>query len=264
MSAKFNLLFIQSLRSIPRILRRIPALSRLVAIAEKFDCDGMLVEKEGVLYVLVDQHSLELLSRYFEEWMPEYLKLRSDDVFVDVGAHVGKYALGLARHVKLVVAVEPWPKNFNALKRGVELNGLKNVILINKAAWNKKCRMKLFKGTASGQHSVKNVCGKYVEVEALPLDSILRNLNRIDWIKIDVEGAEYEVLQGLQETIKAHRPKIIVEVFPQNLLRIYHLANLLQYNLGKVTRARDPEYYVLTPRRTEILGAKLPLTLITA
>jgi len=82
-----------------------------------------------------------------------------------------------------------------------------------------------------GQHSIKKDFDLgYIEVHAKPLDIILKELNvpRVDLIKIDVEGAEYETLKGSIETLRRFSPKLIVEVFRNNV----NIVEEILYELG--------------------------------
>lgn len=73
--------------------------------------------------------------------MWNFIQLRKGDVFIDVGAHIGKYTILVAKIVGkegLVIAIEPNPENYETLLENIKLNNLKNVIAVNIAAWNKK------------------------------------------------------------------------------------------------------------------------------
>lgn len=106
---------------------------------------------------------------------------------------------------------------------GIRINKLANVIPLNIAAWDKECMLRLYVGQGNvrgryfegrGWSSVKRrISKKYVSVCAKPLDRVLEELkiDYVDWIKIDVEGSEHEVLKGLSKTIKRSRPRLIVE-----------------------------------------------------
>jgi len=130
--------------------------------------------------------------------------LKRGDVFVDVGANIGYYTILASRLVGTggrVFAVEPVPQTVKVLKFNIKLNGLRNVTVVDKVAWNSCCKLKMkiafgeF-GRASFFHN-----GVEVDVDAIPLDEVLVNVPKIKLIKIDVEGAEYEVLQGLRRTL---------------------------------------------------------------
>jgi FkbM family methyltransferase len=130
--------------------------------------------------------------------------LKRGDVFVDVGANIGYYTILASRLVGTggrVFAVEPVPQTVKVLKFNIKLNELRNVTVVDKVAWNSCCKLKMkiafgeF-GCASFFHN-----GVEVDVDAIPLDEVLVNVPKIKLIKIDVEGAEYEVLQGLRRTL---------------------------------------------------------------
>ena len=153
--------------------------------------------------------------------MWDYLRPAPKEVFIDIGAHIEKYALRIAKHYDaIVVALEPDPENFHALQWGVVVNGLSNVTALNIAAYDHECTLFLHPAPYSRgkpQKGRSSVIGphanKSVPVWGRPLDSIVNELalNRVDWIKIDAEGAEYEILRGSERTIKSYRPYVVAE-----------------------------------------------------
>lgn len=185
-----------------------------------------VVDVDGIKYKLVDVESLIILSPRYEEWMWKYLTPKEGDYFVDVGAHVGKYALRVAKIVGddgKVIAIEPELESFRALVKGIMVNKLTNIIPVNVAAWDKETRLVLYvgednaksrylvgKGWSSVKRKVSELC---VEVPAKSLDNIIKELkiDRVDFIKIDAEGSEYEVLKGSQKIIKSCKPRMIIE-----------------------------------------------------
>jgi len=178
----------------------------------------------------------------------KYLKPKSGEVFVDLGAHIGKYALQVARIVGnegLVIAVEPHPENWQALLKACSLNELGNIVALNVAAFDRDCKLKLFIGDSSGRHSAKENRGLgYVEVEARAVDNIIEELNvkRVNWLKIDVEGAELEVLKGLQNTLTTYGPKVIVEVLGENLKAMLEFMENCGYTVMPIKSLEGPNY----------------------
>lgn len=214
---KLKLLCCAILESVPNKLRKRSRWlnAKRQHIADRFASD-VVVQVDGIKYVLVDSESILIVSPIFEEWMPIHLKVKSGETFLDIGAHVGRYSFQIAKKVKksLVIAVEVHPKNYSALKKGMELNGLKNVIPLNIAAWKEKCKIRLYIGEKAGWNSLKldqNL--GHIIVQAERLDKVLTDLNvrRVDWVKVDVECAELEVLQGLEQTLVKYQPDLIVE-----------------------------------------------------
>jgi FkbM family methyltransferase len=183
--------------------------------------------------------------------MWSHFGLNQGDVFLDVGAHIGKYTIPISKIVGengLVIAIEAHPENYKTLVKNIKLNGLKNIIALNVAAWNKECKLKLFNGEKNGQHSIKNDCGLgYVTVKAQALDNILDKLKvrRIDCIKIDVEKSELETLEGLVKTLKEHNPRVIVEIL-EDPIKVKDFMHKKGYVMQRIAS----HYYFLNPLRS--------------
>lgn len=180
-----------------------------------------VVNLNDIKYVLVDNESF-LILRESESFMPLWFTPKEGEVFVDIGAHVGKYALSVAKLVGssgTVVAIEANLRNYQSLRKSIALNNLENLFAFNVAAWDSAGRLKLFNGHLGGHHSLK-IDWKlgWSDVIARPVDSVLKELgiDHVDWIKIDVEGAEWEVLKGLKTTIEKDKPRIIAEISSEN------------------------------------------------
>jgi FkbM family methyltransferase len=161
-------------------------------------------------------------------------------VFIDVGAHIGKYAISVARRLAengVVIAIEPDPSNFDLLSRNVSLNGLKNVILKNVACGDKNGTAMLY---VHDEFSTLNSFyinrgGQKVRVDTITLDTLVDQLRigRIDLIKVDVEAAEADVMRGSISLLKRYRPKIVFEAY--NALCLRHVMEILS-PLGYVVR----------------------------
>lgn len=224
---KLRILGIAILQLVTKTIRKqFSSLDKKIKVITEKLWRGTVIEIDGIKYTLLDFESFEIVSSVlakFESVMSMWLTPRRREVLVDIGAHIGKYTLTAAKVVGnegMVVAIEPHPVNYQVLQRNIGLNNLENVIALNLAAWNTDCELKLFTGDVAGHHSAKvNRRLGWVKVEARVMDHVLKELRlgRVDWIKIDVEGAECEVLCGLDETISKYKPKIITEVFYENV-----------------------------------------------
>jgi len=136
--------------------------------------------------------------------------------FVDVGAHVGRYALRAAEHYKArVIAIEANPGTARQLSENVHLNDLENSVkILNYAAWDKTETLTLYSQHGHDHDGTDNVIGKGEPagtVEAYRLDELLDNLSHVDVVKIDTEGADLHVLRGLSGLLVKHRPRLFVE-----------------------------------------------------
>lgn len=173
-------------------------------------------------FIVMTKHEDEIIERFVPE---------QGDVVVDVGAHMGRYTIISSRRVGQngkVVAIEAHPGNFRLLTRNVKLNRLANVTALNSAVYSRKAQLKLYlPDEAQGytmHHSVmadylstkyKENAKRYVEVGANTLDELLHSAGaeRVNWIKIDVEGAELEALKGASETLSANNDiSLLVEI----------------------------------------------------
>ncbi len=168
----------------------------------------------------------------FQEWEPDLTRfiasrLCRGDVFVDVGANIGYYTLLAARSLTAggcAIAVEASPAMFDELRRNVAADAFGDrVRLVNKAAAAEPGTLTIFAGPAgnAGMSTTLASRGLTAEsnVEALRLDQMLTvdEIASIRLIKIDVEGAEPDVLAGMSDLIGSLRPdaEIVVELSPQ-------------------------------------------------
>jgi FkbM family methyltransferase len=155
---------------------------------------------------------------------------KEGDIVIDVGAHIGPYTLKTSKRVGLngkVVAIEADPENFNILNRNIQLNKFTNVIALNYAAYSKEDKIKLYlltKGEESSYTKYNTVMTdrahsekKFVEVKANTLDYLVQlsgiKHEDVNWIKIDVEGAEYDVLKGAKNILsKSSNISLLIEI----------------------------------------------------
>ncbi|MBI2133053.1 FkbM family methyltransferase [Candidatus Woesearchaeota archaeon] len=147
--------------------------------------------------------------------------VKEGDVVLDIGAHVGYYTLMLARLVGdkgKVYAFEPEPSNFALLRKNVDVNGYGNVVLVNAAVSNKKGKVRLYVSDSNhGDHRIyPNGSSRHVEVDCVVIDEFVRE--KVDFVKIDVQGAEGAVVEGMSKTISGnHGIRLFIEFWPRGL-----------------------------------------------
>lgn len=150
-------------------------------------------------------------------------RLQPTDVFVDIGANIGYFSLLAASLVGPrggVVSIEASPSIYRRLTDTIRLNGARNVRALHAAAADAPGRLRLFRAPAAnlGASSIFADVGyeDEGEVDAYPLYQLLTaaEAKRARVIKIDVEGAEIAVVNGLLPLLASSRPdlEIIVEV----------------------------------------------------
>ena len=147
--------------------------------------------------------TLDALSDQVTEfWCPQ-VPLHEGDVVIDIGAGVGDHVLVFSRRVGStgkVIAIEAHPQTAGCLELTVTANRLANTHVFNEAAWNKSEFLHMSDTTA---HEGNAVGGGRVGVRARPVDEMLAPLNlaRIDLIKMNVEGAELQALEGMPDAL---------------------------------------------------------------
>jgi len=176
--------------------------------------------------------------------------VRPGDTYVDVGANVGYYTV-LASHLVgpkgKVFAFEPDPVNFAILEKNVRINGLTNVVLEQKACSNEQGSIQLFlAGGNKGDHRIyQTEEGRTaIDVEAVKLDDYFAEYaGSIDFVKIDTQGAEGVILDGLGDVIDKNEDIVMaVEYWPSGLglgytykdiQKFLRSHDLLFYDVGK-------------------------------
>ena len=148
--------------------------------------------------------------------------VREGDTFVDLGANVGYYTLLASRLVGergRVFAFEPDPTAFAILQKNVRLNGLRNVVLEQKAVSNENGSIRLFLAKENkGDHRIYQTEQQRpaIDVQAVTLDDYFKDYEQgIDFIKIDTQGAEGLILEGMPELIRKNEQlAMAVEFWP--------------------------------------------------
>ena len=159
----------------------------------------------------------------------------------DIGAHAGLYSLVFARHAWRVVAFEPWPRNIAWLHRTLEANAVRNVTVTPWAVSGETGTLSFREGPhnsmgrldAGGEHPVFAVSLR----DFLALSGL-----RPSALKIDVEGAETDVLRGGLDYLRERRPGLLLSVHgAKRRTECLTLARELGYARIEPLNARDPE-----------------------
>lgn len=219
-----EVMFMNSIDETTKVVIGIPGwCMEIRGIVEKY---ANIAEK---LYPIADTANPQYMEMDF--WTPQ-----KNEIFVDVGVYNLQNSVDFVQWAKngfeKIYAFEPDPKGYEvATKRIRELAIFDNKIeLINKGLSAKNGTLKF---PAEYKGSGKNG-GEFIEVEVVSLDSYLQG-KAVTFVKMDVEGAEMDVLLGMQQTIALHKPKMAVCVYHkyQDIFEIasYLLSIVPQYKL---------------------------------
>ena len=155
--------------------------------------------------------------------------LTAGDVFLDIGANIGWFSLlastiiGPSGHVH---AFEPRTPTVEYLRRSISMNGLESAITVHDVGLDSgdgEQFLAWVKDTPNPGHSMVTSSATQegmdsIRIRLMTLDSL--KIPRVDFVKIDVEGAEMRVLEGGATTISRNRPIVLSEVYPDQLLRV--------------------------------------------
>lgn len=174
--------------------------------------------------------STGMILGFHEIYMTKLFKdcLRESDIVIDVGAFIGQYTCIAAKKCVRghVYAFEPTPESYTELRRNIHLNQFYNVTALRKAVSAKSGEFIFYtsKGSEMSSSLHRNdenyhLLSKKLLVECVSLDSYFRSSDiNVNVVKIDVEGSELEVLQGMKNIInRSERLTVFIEFAPSRL-----------------------------------------------
>lgn len=177
---------------------------------------GNLIDDAVLVFGAWEKHILFFLEDYTAATGTK------DTAFVDVGANTGQYALFMARRVKTVHAIEPYPPVLKSLHANLALNkDMTNVVVHEVGLGDKDGLIPFFEPAesahqAGGTFREEGHDGKGqkrgADLRIVTGDALLANAGPIGAMKIDIEGFEEAALKGLRQTLEKHRPLVVLEV----------------------------------------------------
>lgn len=207
------------------------------------------------IFLITNVYDLNILSPTYEKEILYYMSFKGN-IFIDIGAHLGKYSLFLTDYFQNIIAIEAAPNIFSYLVRNIELNKLRDKIIpLNYAILHEDNVSVVLKlaGDNTGSNTLvdinsdsrfKNIeYSQTVKVRGITLDTLIIEKLKIcpkdiDLIKIDVEGAEHMVLKGAKRILTEGSPRIIIEIWPTPSTKARECKNMLSelgYSIKKIT-----------------------------
>ena len=171
-------------------------------------------------------------DQYFAD---DIVRLSQQEIFLDIGAYIGdtaEYIVKMTRgNYSKIYCFEPDKKCLDILRKNTEK--YLNIEIVEKGAWNKYEKLLIREDSEHGASSVGNHTGYEIEVDCI--DNCIDENVCVTHIKMDIEGAELQALQGAKRTIQTHKPKLAICVYHKNedLLDIsnYILSIVPEYQL---------------------------------
>jgi len=193
-----------------------PALKALQKNQRKSQCIFWTMPYDSICQAII-------LNGFYESELLQAmcaLVLDKNSIALDVGANIGNHSLFFSKNFDSVISFEPMASNCLLLKSNIFLNQIKNVTLIEKGLSNKNSKIGVLNSNPKNTNNV--VCDlnenddDQIIIDIAIGDEEIEKLSlkeKIGLIKIDVEGHEPFVIEGLQKTISSHRPIIFWEAF---------------------------------------------------
>jgi FkbM family methyltransferase len=217
-----------------KVLSRVFAweLFRIFGTRMDFTFDGnlkiFLYPNDGVarLTYYFDYHEPEIFT-FLDNFLNHTKEKLKEVIYCDIGANIGLYTLFVAKRIGnkgKVISFEPQPLTYQRLIENIKLNNLENILSVNKAVGDINSSIAIRQSPDSAKAFVSRTKEdrKDIKVEMVSFDNFLKNndIAKVDYLKIDVEGFEYFVLQGMKEFLKNSPPIIIqIELYEEFLKR---------------------------------------------
>lgn len=149
------------------------------------------------------------------------VQLRSNDIVLDCGANIGVFTVLTARKVGpdgLIYAFEPGTEEVHSIKKNLNVNKINNAKVVRKAVWIDSSQQtfhpdhswasKIIEGSASTDKET-------MTIQATSIDDFVKEnkIDKIDFIKMDIEGAEWQALSGAKKTLIQWQPRLAISLY---------------------------------------------------
>lgn len=218
-----------------------------------------IIYDNDLIVLLYPEDGIARLVYYFNYHEPIEFRflnhfLSNEMICVDVGTNIGMYTLFFSKRAKQVFAFEPFSSALHKLERSISDNHLSNIVCVQKAVSYQNQKLGLVTCDDSSRTYTTNESSDddLKNVDAVSIDNYfaVERIDRLDYLKIDAEGAEASILQGARNTIRKIRPCIQVEIAeqfsdrqPNHEFSIKDYLSQLGYQMFKI----DSKSNVLTP-----------------
>lgn len=207
----------------------------------KLITEKIIWEKGSFYFVAPIKMAVKAKKRGIEnKLLKNSLKLLKDyniknPTIIDIGANYGFISLALQANLEKEAAIysfEPHPDIFSAFNTSINKNNINNIFSFNVAIGEKECEIDLNLSTQTSNilNSEDREVQKVITIKQVNLDNFFSEKNiKPDYIKIDVDGYEINVLNGLKETISKYKPLMVIE--SNDDVRVIHFLNQFNYKL---------------------------------
>ena len=181
--------------------------------------DYVIFETRSGLKIKIRVNSTDLMALthvwMIQEYSDDDFPISNDDVIIDVGAHIGLFALFASQFCKngKIFCYEPIKENYKILIENIEMNQIQNIFPNNLAVTKETSRVKIFLNDDQSGHSMFTQNKNFVEVDSKSLSDIFidNGIKECDFLKLDCEGAEYEIVESISSDLFTKINKTAIE-----------------------------------------------------
>jgi FkbM family methyltransferase len=187
-----------------------------------------------LLSKVISKENIMLMEDYFFLYVPiwlirkltistdgyfKYFTPKKGDIIFDIGAYNGNFSIILSRLVGkegMVYAFEPQKEMYVYINNRIKKYSIKNIVPINRGVFSHKTRIAVQKETPNEGFSIENRDTEGEEnseiIDLIDIDSFVKEnwIKNINFLKMDIEGAEIEALEGARESLKIFSPQLVV------------------------------------------------------
>ena len=167
--------------------------------------DSTIFETKSGLKIKLRTNSTDLMA-LTNVWMIDEYKIKDynineNDTIIDIGSHIGTFSLLVSQFCKKgkIFSYEPMPDNFEYLQKNLKLNQIKNIFPFNLAVSSDSSELDMFFNDDQSGHNIFSYNNKKITINSISLKQIFddNKINSCKLLKLDCEGAEYDIIDSL-------------------------------------------------------------------
>jgi len=216
-----------------RLIRDFTNWNELAALTSQGRHPNRILLRNGIVVESPENNALLAITEEVfvkKVYTPSGFEIHPNDVVVDIGANVGVFSLFAAcRTRNAIYAFEPFPESVEFLRKNIRANAISNITVDCCAVSNKNATEKLYLTEITGghllfDHNIRGVLGSYIEVPAKTLERAMKDqsIEHVDFLKLDCEGAEGQILEAASRACLETIDRIAME-FHDNVSLLNHV-----------------------------------------
>lgn len=207
-------------------------------------------ETRSGIRIIIRSNSTDIMALtniwVLNDYSNSKISIHDEDIIIDIGAHIGLFALYVAQFCKngKIFCIEPDPENFKLLEQNIKENQILNAFIFNIAISKNSFKINLYQSDDKSGHSIILPSSKSIKVESTTLNDFLckSKISHCSILKLDCEGAEYEIIESLS--------KENFQIF-QNIILEYHFLDSKPNLIINLIKQLENNSFTIVQNRTE-------------